>query len=375
MSSKKTSTLGPIPIVLVAVSMLACVCLPPFGKESPMSDGTPGSPTPREASVPSTQAAPTHSTSEDVIGNWRFAVLATEELPSYGYFDEAREGYKIVGVDIGVQNVGEAVETLALFQFQDGPPYFQAIEDIHIEDDRGFSHPLLQPPSPPSSPIPPDFTRSALLPPNYRTRGWIASMVPNTSSGLQLVITGKQDQTLTFDLEKDIVDSWGFPAAEVASRPLGEALTQNGIISITPLRAMLYRQVWGQDTTYESINWRLYIEISVENLYGYDVGIGVAQMQVFDSKGHTYDVEANRDLYFPPPSVEALHGEIREIPPGLTATGVVEASVNYYAQRGKPPEPPTGLLLLILLPEHTEHVEASAVYGVYDLAEPTLIDH
>jgi hypothetical protein len=267
-------------------------------------------------------------------------VLDVGDLPLYGYInqDNIREGHKILGVDLAVENVGEDV--LTYWAGSVGPKV--------VEDDRGFTYTPIQPVLPPLEPAPPNFPKQALVLPGYRIRGWIGFTVPVNASGLQLVI-GTKSQALTFDLQRDVTGELTFPCDDGEFKTLGQALTQDGIISITPLGTTLYSYSAGMGS------WALHVQLSVENLYGYDRAITIADMQVLDDMGYVFDVDGE---------------DIGQIPPGFTRTGYVSARFFYDKRQLKAPELPTGLKLLVLLPEITGVVEAPEVYAVYDLGNP-----
>ncbi len=146
---------------------------------------------------------------------------------------------------------------------------------------------------------------------------------------------------------------------------IGEPLTQEGVLTITPLRALLYP---GDSYTEK---WILFIEVSIENLFGYDYGIDELETQIYDGYGQISYTHLSELSYGWPQSIRDEDGAISGIPPGFSGTGFISALIGERTSEWS--EQPTGLKMLIYMPSPSGPIGAVPVYGLYDLGNPTII--
>jgi len=288
---------------------------------------------------------------EAVIENWKVTLLDVADLPAYGSQDQPPEGYRFLGVDLAVENIGSEVQPLTVFQGV----------NMYFEDNRGFTY----------QPTYYFVDNTPYLPPHYRIRHTVVSEVPLTAAGLTLVIEhrGASGHAVDrFDLEQYASRSPRFPSDQTA-KPLGETLLQPGVISLTPLQAAFYPHI-----STGSQYWELYVQIRAENLYGYNQGMRFVVIQIFDGTGQVFRLDPSYSRSNPS-SLPAVDGELDDIPPGLDATGFFVGTVGEVVfQEDRWPGRPQNLELLIYISEPQGPVKATPVYALYDLGEPPVID-
>ncbi|MBU1682775.1 hypothetical protein KJ742_02420 [Patescibacteria group bacterium] len=289
---------------------------------------------------------------EKIIDNWKLLILETKELESYGRsHEESSEGYKLFGIHLSVENLSNEMAEL----------WIGGLGTFFCEDDRGFTYDLLYLTTRNRLS---EFPISALNPPNYRINGWLACEVP-TSASIKYLVINKGNTEIRFDLENIDPNNLNFPTDNPNLMSIGESLTQNGVFSVKPLRAFLFPGDYTRQ-------WELYVELSVENLYGYEYGADNLEMQIYDDNGYTNHTTFYTGLdYAWPDSIKEKNGNIRNIYPGFKDSGFISSLIGEVNPNET--EPPTGLKLLIYMPKPDGPVDAEPVYGLYDLDNLTII--
>lgn len=315
--------------------------------------------------VPNTTSSPF---ADARVGAWRIFPTSIESI-SESQGRKPREGYKFIQVGLALENSGSNLEMLSDVNRSVG-------FDLQIQTAGGFTY---------SGNVEMGAWSNVYLPPKYSVPMNALFEIPANATGVKLLARTWQGQQgrnsgtpITWNLDNEFKsDLSHIPADMSGLKKLGDATEQINVISVTPLKAGLWRYCGSSESW-----WELYLQVQMRNNFGYDVSIRNVMFQILDEDG-AFLLGSNQlysDVQYPDWSSLKPSG-LFNLAPGLTKTGIVGGRVSKSdsanSQNWRCPETtiwspkPRAIRVLVVLPAITQPQQVKQVWAVYDVGEPT----